>query len=61
MDGFFDNINNLSLNNILPNCDNIDINALLVIILILTGRLKIESITVFPNDLTVTLGTFRIV
>ena len=61
MDGFFDNINNLSLNNILPNCDNIDINALLVIILILTGRLKIESITVFPNDFTVTLGTFRIV
>ena len=61
MDGFFDNINGWSLNNILPNCDNIDINALLVIILILTGRLRIESITVFPNDFTVTLGTFRIV
>lgn len=61
MDGFFDNINGWSLNNIFPNCDNIDINALLVIILILTGRLRIESITVFPNDFTVTLGTFRIV
>ena len=61
MDGFFDNVNNLSLNNILPNCDNLDINALLVIILILTGKLRIESITVFPNDFTVTLGTFRIV
>lgn len=60
MDGFFDNINNLSLNNILPNCDNLDINNLLVIILILTGKLKIESITVFPNDFTVTLGTFKI-
>lgn len=61
MDVFFDNVNNLSLNNILPNCDNLDINALLVIILILTGKLRIESITVFPNDFTVTLGTFRIV
>jgi len=61
MDSFFDNISNLSLNNILPNCDNLDINALLVIILILTGKLRIESITVFPNDFTVTLGTFRII
>lgn len=61
MDDFFNNTNGLSLNNILPNCDNLDINALLVIILILTGRLRIESITVFPNDFTVTLGTFRIV
>jgi len=61
MDGFFDNVNNFSLNNILPNCDNLDINALLVILLILTGKLRIESITVFPNDFTVTLGTFRIV
>lgn len=60
MDDIFNNINNLSLNNIFPNCENLDINALLVIILILTGKLRIESITVFPNDFTVTLGTFRI-
>lgn len=61
MDDLFNNKNNFSLNNILPNCDNIDLNALLVILLILTGKLRIESITVFPNDFTVTLGTFRIV
>lgn len=61
MDGFLGNVNNFSLNNILPNCDNLDINALLVIILILTGKLRIESITVFPNDFTVTLGTFRFI
>ena len=60
MDDFLGNVNNFSLNNILPNCDNLDINVLLVIILILTGKLRIESITVFPNDFTVTLGTFRI-
>ena len=61
MDSFLGDVNNFSLNNILPNCDNLDINTLLVIILILTGKLRIESITVFPNDFTVTLGTFRIV
>lgn len=61
MDDLFNTQNNFSLNNILPNCDNLDLNALLVILLILTGKLRIESITVFPNDFTVTLGTFRIV
>jgi hypothetical protein len=61
MDDLFNLQNNFSLNNILPNCDNLDLNALLVILLILTGKLRIESITVFPNDFTVTLGTFRIV
>lgn len=40
--------------------ENLDINKLLVIILLLTGKLNIESITVFPNDFTVTLGTFNI-
>ena len=61
MDDIFNNLNNYSLSNLLPNCDNLDLNALLVILLILTGKLRIESITVFPNDFTVTLGTFRIV
>lgn len=64
MDNFFNNfdgINNLgNLGNLGINCDGLDINKLLVILLILTGSLKIESITVFPNDFTVTLGTFRI-
>lgn len=41
--------------------ENLDINKLLVIILLLTGKLNIESITVFPNDFTVTLGTFNII
>lgn len=53
--GNFSGINGLGIN-----CDGLDINKLLVILLILTGSLKIESITVFPNDFTVTLGTFRI-
>lgn len=61
MDNFLGNTNDFSLNNILPNCDNLDLNALLVIILILTGKLRIESVTVFPNDFTVTLGTFKII
>lgn len=38
----------------------LDINKLLVILLLLTGKLNIESITVFPNDFTITLGTFTI-
>lgn len=40
--------------------DGLDINKLLVIILLLTGNLQIEAITVYPNDFAVTLGTFRI-
>ncbi len=61
MENFFNNLdggNFLNWGNI--NCEGLDINKLLVILLILTGSLKIESITVFPNDFTVTLGTFRI-
>ena len=60
MDNFFNDFNSLSSNNFGINCDGLDINKLLVILLILTGKLKIESITVFPNDFTVTLGTFKI-
>lgn len=41
--------------------DDLDINKILVIILLLTGNLQIEAITVYPNDFAVTLGTFRIV
>lgn len=61
MDNFFNNFDGINnLGNLGINCDGLDINKLLVILLILTGSLKIESITVFPNDFTVTLGTFRI-
>lgn len=60
MDNFLGNFDSSFFNNFGINCDNLDINKLLVILLILTGTLKIESITVFPNDFTVTLGTFRI-
>ena len=60
MDNFLNDFNNNAFANWGINCDGLDINKLLVILLILTGNLKIESITVFPNDFTVTLGTFRI-
>lgn len=45
------------------NCclEGLDINKILVIVLLLTGNLQIEAITVYPNDFAVTLGTFRIV
>ena len=43
------------------NCLNdLDLNKLLVIILLLTGNLTVEAITVFPNNFTITLGTFRL-
>lgn len=41
-------------------CENLDINKILIILLLLTGKITIESITVFPNDFTITLGTFNI-
>ncbi len=61
MDEFLTNLNNSSLNNFLSNSDGCDLNKLLVILLLLTGKLSIESITIFPNDFTVTLGTFKII
>ena len=60
MDNFLNNFDTSTFNKLSINCDGLDINKLLVILLILTGNLKIESITVFPNDFTVTLGTFKI-
>lgn len=51
------NNNNADFSNI---CENLDINKILVILLLLTGKITIESITVFPNDFTITLGTFKI-
>ncbi|MDD2627501.1 MAG: hypothetical protein PHR25_00435 [Clostridia bacterium] len=40
--------------------DGLDLNKLLVIILLITGNLTVEAITVYPNDFAVTLGTFRL-
>ena len=59
MENFLEEFNASTLNNCGIDCSGLDINKILLIILILTGKLKIESITVFPNDFTVTLGTFR--
>ena len=50
---FFGNTSNNCLN-------DLDLNKLLVILLLLTGNLTVEAITVFPNDFTITLGTFRL-
>ena len=61
MDEFLSNLNSSSVGNLFSNNGNCDINKLLVILLLLTGKLAIESITVFPNDFTVTLGTFKII
>ncbi|MBR6613473.1 MAG: hypothetical protein IKK84_01745 [Clostridia bacterium] len=60
MDEFLSNLNSSSLNDFFSNSGGCDLNKLLVILLLLTGKLSIESITVFPNDFTVTLGTFKI-
>jgi len=43
------------------NCLNdLDLNKLLVILLLLTGNLTVEAITVYPSDFAITLGTFRL-
>ena len=62
MDNFLSNFNLPNFNNNSDNniCGNLDINKILVILLLLTGKINIESITVFPNDFTITLGTFTI-
>ena len=61
MDELLSNLSNSNINNFFSNSNGCDINRLLVILLLLTGKLNIESITVFPNDFTVTLGTFKII
>lgn len=51
-----------NFNNLLDECNlnNIDINKMIVILLLLTGQLRIEAIHVYPNNFAVTLGTFFI-
>lgn len=68
MNDFLNNLNlpftdssNSFFGNSSNNCLNdLDLNKLLVILLLLTGNLTVEAITVFPNDFTITLGTFRL-
>lgn len=60
MDNLLNNLGLTDFNNGIGNCDSLDINKILIILLLLTGKLTIESITVFPNDFAVTLGTFNI-
>ena len=61
MDNFLQNFNLNGLDNNNFDFCNLDINKILVILLLLTGKISIESITVFPNDFTITLGTFKII
>ena len=61
MDNFLSNFNIPGFDENSDWCNNLDINKILVILLLLTGKITIESITVFPNDFTITLGTFNIV
>lgn len=53
--------NILNCNDLFNNCSfgDIDINKLLVILLLLTGKLDIEAIHVYKNDFIVSLGTFE--
>lgn len=58
---FIDNFQNTFSNKSHNNCLNdLDLNKLLVILLLLTGNLTVEAITVYPNDFAITLGTFRL-
>lgn len=58
---FLDNFQNSFNSNISNNCLNdLDLNKLLVILLLLTGNLTVEAITVYPSDFAITLGTFNL-
>jgi len=58
---FIENFQNTFSKNSSNNCLNdLDLNKLLVILLLLTGNLTVEAITVYPNDFAITLGTFRL-
>lgn len=62
MENFMSNLNlpDFGIANNNSCCDNLDINKIIIILLLLTGKIAVESITVFPNDFTITLGTFNI-
>lgn len=56
-----DNITSAFSNTSSNNCLNdLDLNKLLVILLLLTGNLTVEAITVYPSDFAITLGTFKL-
>lgn len=60
MENFLNSFNTLNSNNNTFDGLDLDINKILVILLLLTGKIQIESITVYPNDFAITLGTFKI-
>lgn len=60
MDNLLNSLGISNKNNSEFNCEALDINKLLIILLLLTGKITIQSITVFPNDFAITLGTFNI-
>ena len=57
INNFHNSYNNTSVGNPF---NDLDLNKLLVILLLLTGNLTVEAITVYPSDFAITLGTFRL-
>ena len=60
MENFLNSFSTFNSNNNAFDGLDLDINKILVILLLLTGKFQIESITVYPNDFAITLGTFKI-
>ena len=60
MENFLNSFITVNSNNNTFDGLDLDINKILVILLLLTGKIQIESITVYPNDFAITLGTFKI-
>lgn len=56
MNNLFGNLSGSFLNNC--NLNDLDINKILIILLLLTGKLDIEAIHVYRNNFIVSLGTF---
>ena len=57
----FNNLqSNFNFNNSNNCLNDLDLNKLLVILLLLTGNLTVEAITVYPSDFAITLGTFKL-
>ena len=57
---FINNFDNKSCNSSNNCLNDLDLNKLLVILLLLTGNLTVEAITVYPSDFSITLGTFNL-
>ncbi len=57
---FINNFDNKFCNSSNNSLNDLDLNKLLVILLLLTGNLTVEAITVYPSDFAITLGTFNL-